>query len=92
MALKYVSMFAVITNSPPGEVASTGSESELNVTYLADFLTRGFPVFLARQCFAYFFIYTPQILYAPPHVSIILNRIQTCIERTPAPHDVDISC
>ncbi len=32
MALKYVSIFVEITNSPPGEVASTGSESQLNST------------------------------------------------------------
>ncbi len=35
--------------------ASTGSESEMNDTYLADFLTRGFPVFFAIQCFRVFF-------------------------------------
>ncbi len=43
-------------DSLPGEVASTGSESELNTVYLADFLTRGFLVFwryIVSRIFSY---------------------------------------
>jgi hypothetical protein len=44
-------------DSLPGEVASTGSESELNDVYLADFLTRDFPYFCDTQLRVFFQIY-----------------------------------